>query len=142
MKQLIVLFALTGLFLFPSQAFSQQSSQAQDKQAQVSAILKDSTLMNQMIKEIAANDQLRKTMVSQMMTAVKSDTARMRQMCAMMTCDPAMCGMMMKSMDCCQMKMAGCQMGPDGCPMMNKAKGKATKPAKSGSKAKKASPKQ
>ncbi|NTV46286.1 MAG: hypothetical protein HGB11_07135 [Chlorobiales bacterium] len=133
MKQAIILFALTGVFLFPVKAFSQQSGQAQDKQAQMDAMMKDSTMMNQMMKEIAADDQLRMKMVTQMMTAVKSDSTKMMGMCGMMMGDQAMCAMMMKSMGCRAM-------GANGCPMMNNMKGKGMKPAKPG-KAKKLSPK-
>lgn len=141
MKQLIILFALTGLFLFPLKAFSQQSSPAQDKQAQVAAMMKDSTMVSQMMKEIASNDQLRKMMVSQMMATVKSDTAKMKQMCAMMTADKPMCDMMLKTAGCCQMKMDCCKDGADCCKMTNKAKGKGMKPVGPSGKAKKAAPK-
>ncbi len=98
MKQLFVVSTLVGLFLFSGAAFSQEMGKMPEKHAQMMEMMKDSTMMKQMMEHIAADDHMRKMMMQQMMTSAKGDSAKMMGMCKMMMEDHDMHGMMKQMM--------------------------------------------
>lgn len=97
MKQLLVALVLIGGLLSSSAVFSQYK-QKDYKHAQMMEMMKDSTMMKQMMEHIASDYHMRKMMMMQMMSSVKSDSSKMMDMCKMMMEDREMHGMMKKMM--------------------------------------------
>lgn len=98
MKKLIGVLITVGLFMFSGTALAQDKGMMPGKHAEMMEMMKDSTMMKQMMENIASNDQMRNMMMQKMMASVKGDSTKMMEMCKMMMGDHDMHGMMMKMM--------------------------------------------
>ncbi len=98
MKKLIGVLVTVGLFMLSGTALAQDKGMMQGKHAEMMEMMKDSTMMKQMMENIASNDQTRNMMMHKMMESVKGDSTKMMEMCKMMMGNHDMHGMMMKMM--------------------------------------------
>ncbi|GEM_PF-2353088 len=99
MKRLMLIIGLVGALAFSGMLFAQEKQEMMHgKQMPMMEMMKDSTMMKQMMKNIAADSHMRQMMMHQMMASVKGDSTGMMQMCKMMMDNPAMHAMMKKMM--------------------------------------------
>jgi hypothetical protein len=73
MKQLIFSLLIAALRIFYVTAVAQGEKIDREKQAQMMEMMKDSTMMNIMMENIAKDDNLRKQMMQRMIQAIKGD---------------------------------------------------------------------
>lgn len=98
MKRLVFSGFIFCVSVFSVAGWPQEKKSNPPKKARVAQMMRDSTLVEQMMEQIAGNQKLRMKMMHQMMAASKSDTSNMMAMCRAMLGDAGMHQMMMKMM--------------------------------------------
>lgn len=96
MKQLTFSVLIINFLVFAVTGIAQEKKMDQKKQAQM--MMKDSTMLNMMMENIAKDDHLRVQMMQKMIQSAKGDQAEMAALCKAMVEDEDMHSLMMKMM--------------------------------------------
>lgn len=123
MKRLTFAALIAGLLVLFVAAAAQEKKIDEKKHQQMMQMMQDSTMMNMMMEHIAENDHMRGMMMGKMMEACKSDTSKMMGICKMMMEDEDMHVIMMKMMECGEMKDEMMEKKPDSMQKQDKKEG-------------------
>jgi hypothetical protein len=98
MKRLTFSVIITSLLVLSVTGIAQEKKMDQKKQAPMMEMMKDSTMMNRMMENIAKDDHMRMQMMQKMIQSAKGDQAKMTGLCKAMVEDEDMHSLMMKIM--------------------------------------------